>query len=146
MFQLPGQALLTGAVLDLMRVEPDAVAGVEQFQHRAASHGARRRLPAVAQPGQQRQEQQWEEAAAAPHRAAPGRPGRPHRPLSPAATAALSAALPLPRAGPATAPPTAALSQSPPAPHSAARSHWATANRQGGEWPIRERGVAAPLV
>lgn len=46
----PGPALLTGAVLDLVRVEPHAVAGVEQLQHRPAGNSARRRLPAVTQP------------------------------------------------------------------------------------------------
>lgn len=57
----PGPALLTGAILDLVRVEPHAVAGVEQLQHRAAGHSARRRFPAAAAPAQQRQQQQQQQ-------------------------------------------------------------------------------------
>lgn len=64
----------------------------------------------------------------------PPRPSRHRRPQCASA----------PRAGPATAPPTVTLSQSPRAPRPAAGCHWATANQQGGKWPIRARGVAAP--
>lgn len=63
----PGPTPLTGAVFDLVRMQPNAVAGVKQLQHRAAGYGARRQLPSATQPAQ---EQQREEAAATPHRAA----------------------------------------------------------------------------
>lgn len=62
----PGRRALTGSVLDLVRVQPHAVPGVEQLQHRPAGDGVRRGLPA--QQRREQHEREQEREADAPHR------------------------------------------------------------------------------